>query len=230
MCNFSKFSFYKIILVAALMVMSVNSSYAEIKYDRIGLDPEEFYKDIKIAIDSFQDYKAQINKGESEYSNDIFEHYFDSTRVYVKDRNILNLLVFLADIAGTSDLKVDPIFGYAQGCAPVIKALTELIDFLSENDRYLDKTIFSAYLVYLTENYYFQIAYLNPLIDKLIRESSSDIDEIEFMKEYMTKYPDSYSGRIFKIFFTSLEQSKAIHGYLKAPENPLPSEDAQQKE
>lgn len=229
MRNLFKYSFYKIILVA-LMLMSVNSSYGEIKYDRIGLDSEKFYKDIKVAIDSFQDYKTHINKGDSEYSNDIFEHYFDSTRVYVNDRNILNLLVFLADIAGTSDLKVDPIFGYAQGCAPVIKALTELIDFLSENDRYLDKTIFSAYFVYLTENYYFQLAYLNPLINKLLRDSSSDIDEIDFMKDYMTKYPDSYYGRIFKIFFTSLEQSKAIHGYLKAPVNPLPSEEAPQAE
>ena len=223
-----KHSFYKIILVV-LMSISVNSSYAGIKYDRVGLKSEEFYKDIKIAIDSFQDYKAHIDKSESEYSNDIFEHYFDSTRVYVNDRNILNLLVFLADIAGTSDLKVDPIFGYAQGCAPVIESLTELIEFLSENERYLDDTIFSAYLVYLTENYYFQFAFLNPLIDNLMRDPSSDIDEIDFMKDYMAKYPDSYYGRIFKIFFTSLEQSKAIHGYLKAPENPLPSEDAQQK-
>lgn len=229
MRNLFKYSFYKIILVA-LMLMSVNSSYAEIKYDRIGLDSEKFYKDIKVAIDSFQDYKAHIDKGESEYSNDIFEHYFDSTRVYVKDRNILNLLVFLADIAGSSDLKVDPIFGYAQRNAPVIGPLTNLIEFLSENDRYLDKTIFSAYFVYLTWNYYFQLAYENPLISNLIRESSPDFDEIDFMKEYMTKYPDSYYGRIFKIFFTSLEQNKAIHGYLKAPKNPLPSEEAPQAE
>lgn len=229
MCNFSKFSFCKIMLVIALMLMSVNCSYAEIKCDRIGLDSEEFYKDIKIAIDSFQDYKAHINKGESEYSNDIFEHYFDSTRVYVKDRNILNLLVFLADIAGTSDLKVDPIFGYAQGCAPVIGPLTNLIEFLSEDERYLDDTIFSAYLVYLTWSYYSQLAYLNTLVDNNKMLWDDDLLELDnFRRDYMTKYPDSYYGRIFRIYFSALEQYYAIYGYLKAPDIPLPPKEETQ--
>ena len=102
-------------------------------------------------------------------------------------------MVFLADIAGTSDLKVDPIFGYAQGCAPVIGPLTNLIEFLSEDERYLDDTIFSAYLVYLTWSYYSQLAYLNTLVDNNKMLWDDDLLELDnFRRDYMTKYPDSY--------------------------------------
>lgn len=226
MRNLFKSPFYKLVLTV-LLLMSVNSSSAQSGYDVIGLNSEAFYKKIKVVIDSFQDYKSHIDKRKTKYSNDLFQYdNVDSTRVVVKDPKIVRLLIFLSYI---SDIDIKVPSGYAQGNDPKVKPLAELIEFLSENDRYLDYTIFSAYLAYLTWYYYESIAYTNPLTYEQML-SFDGVDTDDFIVDYSKKYPKSFYGRIFRIFLLSSDLFDAIYGYLKAPENPLPSEDAQQKE
>lgn len=227
MRNLFKSSFYTLVLVS-LMLMSVNNSYARSRYDVIGLDSEDFYEEIKAVIDSFQDYKAHTDKGETKYSNDLFEpDNTDSTRVVVKDHMIVSLLIYLSYI---SDIDINVPSGYARGNNPKVKPLTELIDFLSEDDRYLDYTIFSAYLAYLTWDYYMSIAYSNPLTyEQMV--SMDGVDTDDFIVDYSKKYPKSFYGRIFRIFLISEKIFDAIHGYLKAPEVPLnPKEETPQAE
>ena len=227
MRNLFKPSFYTLVLVS-LMLMSVNNSYARSRYDVIGLDSEDFYEEIKAVIDSFQDYKAHTDKGETKYSNDLFKpDNTDSTRVVVKDHMIVSLLIYLSYI---SDIDINVPSGYARGNNPKVKPLTELIDFLSEDDRYLDYTIFSAYLAYLTWDYYMSIAYSNPLTyEQMV--SMDGVDTDDFIVDYSKKYPKSFYGRIFRIFLISEKIFDAIHGYLKAPEVPLnPKEETPQAE
>ncbi len=185
--------------------------------ETVGLDRDEFYKEIEVAMDSFKDYMAHVGKGETDYENEIFMKWSTDSadsRVSVKESKIADLLLFLGNI---SDIDLDIDLGYARANNPLVKSMEELVEFLSEDDRYLDRSIFPSWLVYLTWYYYMEQVYLDPIYSSLTTLPDNDD---EFFDNYAKTYPDSRYGRIIRIYQAACKQSSALKGYLKSPNVP----------
>ena len=185
--------------------------------ETVGLDRDEFYKETEVVMDSFKDYMAHVGKGETDYENEIFMKWSTDSadsRVFVKESKIADLLLFLGDI---SDIDLDIDLGYARANNPLVKPLDELVEFLSEDDRYLDSSIFPSWLVYLTWYYYMEQVYLDPIYSSLTTLPDNDD---EFFDNYAKTYPDSRYGRIIRIYQAACKQSSALKGYLKSPNVP----------